>query len=320
MTSSSVNPALYTDPSGLAALKRGAKAYDPKAIREAAKQFESLFTRMMLKSMRQASLGDPIFGSDQENFYRDMGDDQLAGELSKGRGLGLADMLVQQLTRAGLVPKESDAAGGASRATAAAPTAGAVVPSTNGTSSPATTSTSTAPALGAAHAEFVRTLWPYAQSAGRELGVDPTTVLAHAALETGWGQSMPSDASGSSFNLFGVKASATTSGAVVANRTVEYQSGQPQSRIERFRAYASAAASFHDYVNVLRSNPRYAAALGTGANAQAFATALQNGGYGTDPSYAAKLTSVAATMKDYVNHSSLKGGSYQPISTMPDAI
>jgi flagellar protein FlgJ len=304
----------------LAALKLGAKTYDAQAIRAAAKQFESLFTRMMLKSMREASFGDPLFGSDQQNFYRDMGDDQLAGELSKGRGLGLADMLIQQLTRAGLLPQGSKVAGGAPAATTAAPATSGAAPVTGRTSSPATTSTAPAAPPGTARAEFVRTLWAYAQSAGRELGVDPTTLLAHAALETGWGQSMPSDASGPSFNLFGVKASAAGSGAAVASSTIEYQSGQPQSRVQRFRAYSSAAASFQDYVNVLRSNPRYAAALGTGGNVQAFAAALQNGGYGTDPSYAAKLTSVAATMKDYVNQGSLKGGPYQPISIAPDAI
>jgi peptidoglycan hydrolase FlgJ len=312
----SVNPALYTDPTGLASLKLGAKSYNAQAIREAAKQFESLFTRMMLKSMREASFGDPLFGSDQDNFYRDMGDDQLAGELSKGRGLGLADMLIQQLTRAGLLPKGSDASGGAT----ATPPAPATAPVTGRTAGPATTSTGPAAPVDTARAQFVRTLWPYAQSAGRELGVDPTTLLAHAALETGWGQSMPSDASGTSFNLFGVKASAADNRAAVASSTIEYQSGQPQSRVQRFRAYSSTAASFQDYVNVLRSNPRYAAAIGTGADVQAFATALQNGGYGTDPSYAAKLTSVAATMRDYVNQESLKGGPYRPITTMPDAI
>ena len=64
-----------------------------------AQQFESLFTKMMLKSMREAtSFGDSLFGSDQQDFYQDMFDDQLSLELSKGKGLGLADMLVRQLS------------------------------------------------------------------------------------------------------------------------------------------------------------------------------------------------------------------------------
>jgi len=48
-----------------------------------------------------------------------------------------------------------------------------------------------------------------------------------------------------------------------------------------------------DYVRVLRDNPRYASALGTGTDVRAFATALQRGGYATDPDYANKLVSIA---------------------------
>jgi flagellar protein FlgJ len=320
MASPSVNPALYTDPTGLAALKLSAKAYDPKAIREAAKQFESLFTRMMLKSMRDASLGDPIFGSDQENFYRDMGDDQLAGELSKGHGLGLADMLVQQLTRAGLVPSGVDGPNPQRASGAAAPTANNAAPVSTG-APPSTTSTTASPPLGGTRADFVRTLLPYAQSAGRELGVDPSTLLAHAALETGWGQSIPEDPSGrSSFNLFGIKASSNWNGAAVVSRTREYQGGNVQNRQASFRAYASPSASFQDYVRLLRSNPRYATALGSGTNTRGFAAALQSAGYATDPSYASKLVSVAARLKDYIGHMSLKTASAQPITNARDAV
>src|SRR5580704_9282874 len=91
----------YTDFSGLQALKRSAAKNDPAAVRKVAQQFESMFTRMMLKSMRDAVGTDPIFGSDEEKTYQGMYDDQLAIQLSKGRGLGLADMLVRQLQRLG---------------------------------------------------------------------------------------------------------------------------------------------------------------------------------------------------------------------------
>ena len=49
--------------------------------------------------MRSASFGDPMFGSDQGDMYQDMVDDQLAVQLSQGRGLGLADMLIRQLSQ-----------------------------------------------------------------------------------------------------------------------------------------------------------------------------------------------------------------------------
>ena len=91
----------YTNFSGLQALKRAAAKNDPTAIRKVAQQFESMFTRMMLKSMRDTVGTDPLFGSDAEKSYQGMYDDQLALQLSKGKGIGLSDMLVRQLQRLG---------------------------------------------------------------------------------------------------------------------------------------------------------------------------------------------------------------------------
>src|SRR5688500_6596466 len=109
------------DFSALAALRNDARAQDPSALNDAAKQCESLFTHMLLKSMRDANRScgeDSPYGSSQGDLYQDMFDDQIAMHLSKGKGLGLADMLVQQLTQAGMV-KSSEAT---SDARASAPT------------------------------------------------------------------------------------------------------------------------------------------------------------------------------------------------------
>ena len=54
-----------------------------------------------------------------------------------------------------------------------------------------------------------------------------------------------------------------------------------------------------DYVKLLQSSPRYAAALGTGSDTAAYARALQQGGYATDPDYATKLTAVAGRLKSH---------------------
>src|SRR5436190_2515701 len=98
MSSKDASPVDANDFKQFAALRRGAEAKDPATLRAVAKQFESLFTKMMLKSMRDASMGDPLFGSDQGDMYQDMADDQLAVQMSEGRGLGLADMLIRQLS------------------------------------------------------------------------------------------------------------------------------------------------------------------------------------------------------------------------------
>jgi flagellar protein FlgJ len=70
------------------------------ALPAVAKQFEAIFTQMMLKSMRDAnaSMGSDIAGSEQANTYRDMFDQQLSLTLANGRnGIGIAKMLIRQL-------------------------------------------------------------------------------------------------------------------------------------------------------------------------------------------------------------------------------
>jgi len=118
----------YTDIAGLSKLKRAAGNNDPAAIRTVAQQFESMFTRMMLKSMRDATGPDPMFGSDQEQMYQGMADDQLAIQLSKGKGFGLADMLVRQLQKMGVKGADAAANGTGSSAGAAATGGAAIAP------------------------------------------------------------------------------------------------------------------------------------------------------------------------------------------------
>ncbi|MGH8211212.1 MAG: flagellar assembly peptidoglycan hydrolase FlgJ [Steroidobacteraceae bacterium] len=295
---------VYTDFAALTALKKSVRNNDPDALRQVAKQYESLFARMMIKSMRDAVGKDPIFGSDEENTYQGMYDDQLSIEMTKGHGLGLADMLVRQMQHLSGATAESkqDAATDSSGAHAAAgsPPLGAqagVKSSLRTFQERGSGGTVGAVASPQAQADFISELWPTAQEAGQQLGVDPRNLIAQAALETNWGSRVPRDALGrSSNNLFGVKAGAQWSGAAVSAGTQEYQHGAPVSTTSQFRAYDSRTQSFQDYVSLLRSNPRYSTALNTGSNTQAFASALQRGGYATDPDYANKIAAIAAVV------------------------
>ncbi|MEL0037069.1 MAG: flagellar assembly peptidoglycan hydrolase FlgJ [Gammaproteobacteria bacterium] len=75
-----------------------------EAITEAAKQFESVFFAMMMKSMRDASkaiIDKPFFDSPSLDLFQDMYDKQISLDMSDQTGsrLGLADILVEQLTR-----------------------------------------------------------------------------------------------------------------------------------------------------------------------------------------------------------------------------
>ena len=88
---------VYTDFQGLARLKTEAGKQTPEAIQETARQFEALFVQTMLKAMRDASPGEGMGESDQTEFYRDMYDQQMALHMVKGRGLGIARMLIPKL-------------------------------------------------------------------------------------------------------------------------------------------------------------------------------------------------------------------------------
>jgi flagellar protein FlgJ len=298
MATTPVNDAsVYGDFAGLEKLKAGAARSDPGAVRQVAQQFESLFARMLIKSMRDAIGKDPIFGSDQAQTYQAMFDDQLSVELTKGKGLGLADLLVRQLQQAGATGRAG------TPATTAAIGSGATSGAAAAARAPATQ-----PATSAERASFISQVWPDAQQAAQQLGAHPVSLIAQAALESNWGRSVPRSASGaSSNNLFGIKSGSGWSGASVSAATQEFASGAAQPTSAAFRAYASPGESFQDYVALLQARPRFNAALNTGANVQSFATALQQGGYATDPDYAHKLTAVAGQVV-----AALSGGASSP--------
>ena len=294
MTLPITDPGLFADAQSLATLKSEAAAHNPKALRAAAQQFESLFIGMMLKSAQDANFKDPLFGSSQQRMYQDLYDQQLSVQLSKTHTFGLAEMLVQQLRRQWSAAGTPAAGGGAG---AKSSVSGLAVPAATPSPSATTGEKHLAPVNAAQQTAFARSLWPDAQRAARQLGVSPVSLIAQAALETDWGRNLPRTATGTtSNNLFGIKASGGWSGSSVTSGTHEYRNGIDTSTQAQFRAYGSCSQCFQDYTALLSGNPRYAGALGTGDNVGAFATALQQGGYATDPNYARKLTEVAATL------------------------
>ncbi len=283
-----------TDFRGLAELRaRAASGESTETAREAARQFEALFVQMMLKGMRDATAA---LGEDRDRTYEEMFDQQIALEMTRGQGIGLADLLVQQLRL------------GAGAPAAVAPD-GAVAP----VAAPAAAG-SGADFRPGSPAEFVRALWPHAEQAGRELGIDPRAIVAQAALETGWGERQIRDGDGrSSFNLFGIKADERWPGRRVGVTTLEYTDGIALPQRAQFRAYGSLAEGVADYARFLRTNPRYRAALAAGGDSAGFAAGLQSAGYATDPAYAAKLGGILASPLLNGAVAALKDGAGLPI-------
>ncbi|WP_454774498.1 glycoside hydrolase family 73 protein [Janthinobacterium tructae] len=154
--------------------------------------------------------------------------------------------------------------------------------------------------IGEVQQQFLASIKPWTEETGARLGVAPEIVAAHAALESGWGQRPLRQGTGTDTNnLFGIKAGGKWQGDVASNVTTEYEagSGAALKKTERFRSYPDQASAFRDYAQVLLDNPRYRAALNTGADAGAFAQGLARGGYATDPNYATKLTQLATRLQ-----------------------
>jgi flagellar protein FlgJ len=281
---------------------------DPQeGIKAAAQQFETLFLQMVMKSMRDATPQDGLMNSDQSRFYTGLLDQQVAQDMAtSGKGVGFAKLIEQQLGRSmGQAVTAADLSAPANAAANALPLSvsdgrhlqykqvlgnlptSAAYPTANvagasGASADAPTSST----------EFVNRVWPNAVEASRSTGIPPQFLVAHAALESGWGKSEIRRADGStSFNLFGIKAGKGWAGATVEAKTTEYVDGQPQQSIERFRAYSSYEESFRDYASLLRNNPRYGNVIGS-QDGMEFARRVQQAGYATDPMYADKLSRI----------------------------
>lgn len=302
------NSSLAIDAKGVESLKQSARQNSPESLKAAAKQFEALFMNMIMKSMREATPQEGVFDNQQTKMYTSMLDQQLSQNMAS-RGVGLADVLIRQLSNTQMNAAVSSEEAGASN----------TLPSTDTTSmrteimrSMAERNALAAQRSNAAHGVqasggavaaasskpahiqvFQDKLTAHAEEASRTTGIPAKFMLGQAALESGWGKHVIRTADGgTSHNLFGIKATGGWKGKTVDAVTTEYVNGVAQKRVEKFRAYDSYADSFRDYAKLLRDNPRYEKVLANASDVKGFAQGLQRAGYATDPNYAAKLTNI----------------------------
>ncbi|RUR29196.1 flagellar assembly peptidoglycan hydrolase FlgJ [Vreelandella nanhaiensis] len=299
---------------------------DPEAgAHSAAQQFEALFVQMMMKSMRDAIPTSGLISSTTTDTYQQMLDQQWS-QVIASKGIGLADVLVEQLQRQGAIGGASNADQELQALIAGIPRGtprvldGALQPQgeravgtqADGrflseleairqktiaeTSAPAVAQSST-PTSTADHVQrFIDKLASPAQAASKASGVPAELILAQAALETGWGRhEIPTHQGGNSHNLFGIKAGSHWQGKTTDIVTHEYINGQRTQVVDTFRVYDSFEHALTDYANLIGKNPRYAEVV-QAPNAEQAAHALQRGGYATDPRYAQKLVAVMNTM------------------------
>lgn len=316
---------LAADPGALNALKYGA-ARDGDggkgALKEAAKQFESLFMRELIKSMRDATQKSGLLEGEGSDLGTDLLDQQLAVQLSGLPG-GLSESIERQLSRQMNAAQAKAGATADGKAAAADPSATST--GTPGTGDamefkplkrsdlrnllkyapPATTTGAEAAASAAQpsaaarramspsqrQTDFVQQHHQAAATVARESGIPAGYMIGQAGHETGWGKSEIRMRDGTpSYNLFGIKATSSWKGKVAEVTTTEYVNGVPRKTTARFRAYDSYADSFRDYARLITRSPRYDKAMDQIGSVNGFASSLQRAGYATDPQYAAKLS------------------------------
>lgn len=298
---------LALDVQGVDALRRTVRNSPQEGLKQASKQFEVMFMQMMLKSMRDATPAEGLFGSQQEKMYTSMLDQQLAQNLS-GRGLGLAELMLAQLSRTVKVeppsgpPATPNSTSPPVNVPLSAPEAAAPKPLTRAPdlsvyeemTGQAALSSSIFPK---AHVEqFVSRLLPAAQRASQESGIPAQVIMAQAALESGWGRrEIRAEDGRPSFNLFGIKADRSWRGPVIEATTTEYVNGSAQKTRSAFRAYSSHEEAFSDYARFLSRNPRYASVRNAQNPADA-ALGLQQAGFASDPNYGGKLIRIMKQM------------------------
>jgi peptidoglycan hydrolase FlgJ len=310
---------VYTELNGLQAISQLGRENSPEALKQVAVQFESMFLNIMLKGMRageEALFSDNYLRSNEMSFHRENLDNQLALHMASTGGVGLADTLHRQLMQRYEKPVQpvnadlSNAAmlgdlGSARRFTGEVVSPGSDQETMVRWRARTISTPSIVPTVlddlpvnrdveqFESPEAFVAALLPAAQRHATELGVDARVLLAQSALETGWGQKMIRGSNGeASFNLFGIKAGDNWHGRRVNVSTLEFRDGAMHREVASFRAYDSYEESFADYVNLMKSQSRYAPALEHAADANIYTEKLQQAGYATDPDYAEKIQRV----------------------------
>lgn len=323
---------VYTDLNSLQSINDIGRENKDQALRKVADQFESMFVKMMMKSMRDANKvfqEDSIMHSPQEDFYQQMYDDQLSVSLTGKQGMGLSDVIYRQLNQEYGDPSKrgevqwqplDDRRKNFSHAidfnqiekknTQLNPIkekSGFTI-DTSFVNSANTAADLDDKAVDQQKEEklqtfetpeqFIQQLYPAADKIAKEMGVNPKAIISQAALETGWGKHMISSAASNhqdkinSFNFFGIKADSRWSGEKVTVTTHEYRDGKRVTEKADFRSYPNIEAGLKDYSKFLQAQ-RYQKAMAAGTDVEQYAKELQQAGYATDPQYAQKITRIA---------------------------
>ena len=162
-------------------------------------------------------------------------------------------------------------------------------------------------------AELISKYGDFIKRQTRGTGIYPGTLITQLIVESQGkingvyfvgGSSLSRNAN----NYFGIKADPGWKGAKYYIETrEETPAGVSYTTKAAFRKYNSIEESIIDYINFLKSNPRYkAAGVFNAKSVEDQFQKLKEGGYATGTGYVQLLNSVYAPLKDQIN--SIRGG------------
>ncbi len=296
------------------------------ALKQAAEQFEAIFVRQLLGSMRKVNdlfKQDSIFDSQTTDFYQNMWDDQISSNLSGGSSGGISDLLVQQLggvaAQHPLKPESVNTVrnietkidkkinfiqrttipGSANyqneKINSAVSFDQTLSPETIDKLLPQTVEkvARPEPQKFSSPQDFIDFMKPLAIKASEVLGIKPQFIVAQSALETGWGKFIiQSKIHGNSRNLFNIKDKNDWHGKTAVKTSVEFDGVNLTQQQATFRVYDSFKQSLDDFMKFIQSDQRYQPLLENGQDSQAYLDHLQKSGYATDPEYASKISRI----------------------------
>lgn len=282
------------------------------ALKTAAEQFESIFVRQLLSSMRKVNdlfKEDSIFDSKTTDFYQNMWDDQISINLSKGTLGGISDLLVKQLggdpAQVQTQHKPVNTLNIQQQQILNSDYPGQTIPKSSTlinseikadkieNKKSLESEVITEPDKFSSPQQFIDFIKPLAMKMSEVLGIKPQFIVAQSALETGWGQFIiQSKVHGNSRNLFNIKDKSDWKGKTATKSTVEFDGVDLKQQHAKFRVYDNFKQSVDDFMNFITSDIRYQPLIKSGKNTELYLANLQKSGYATDPEYADKIAKI----------------------------
>jgi len=152
--------------------------------------------------------------------------------------------------------------------------------------------------------KFITKFAPYAIEAEKKYGLPAAGVLAHAALETGWGNHIltgyPPNGNEkiATNNMFNIKKSSNWTGPTVAKEVWEERNGVNVDEVHEFKVYSDFQESFNDYAKLLTTVERYKK-VDEEDDPNEYGRALYDCGYFTDSKAPDKIKRIIEKYFDY---------------------